>query len=137
MSRHKKVLAIALCITLLFSYATYRVITNRSPLPDIIVVAYGQETEKTKRLKDEIGEGTIHDIQSMVTSSVAEDLTAAGFSCGDGIAYTIENDDYAAAGLYYYDSGLQLFESSELQSVGFVQIVSDTVKYEEIGRAHV
>ena len=110
MSRHKKVLAIALCITLLFSYATYRVITNRSPLPDIIVVAYGQETEKTKRLKDEIGEGTIHDIQSMVTSSVAEDLTAAGFSCGDGIAYTIENDDYAAAGLYYYDSGLQLFE---------------------------
>ena len=67
----------------------------------------------------------------MVTSSVAEDLTAAGFSCGDGIAYTIENDDYAAAGLYYYDSGLQLFESSELQSVGFVQIVSDTVKYEE------
>ena len=89
MSRHKKVLAIALCITLLFSYATYRVITNRSPLPDIIVVAYGQETEKTKRLKDEIGEGTIHDIQSMVTSSVAEDLTAAGFSCGDGIAYTI------------------------------------------------
>ena len=131
MSRHKKVLAIALCITLLFSYATYRVITNRSPLPDIIVVAYGQETEKTKRLKDEIGEGTIHDIQSMVTSSVAEDLTAAGFSCGDGIAYTIENDDYAAAGLYYYDSGLQLFESSELQSVGFVQIVSDTVKYEE------
>ena len=73
MSRHKKVLAIALCITLLFSYATYRVITNRSPLPDIIVVAYGQETEKTKRLKDEIGEGTIHDIQSMVTSSVAED----------------------------------------------------------------
>ena len=82
-------------------------------------------------MKDEIGEGTIHDIQSMVTSSVAEDLTAAGFSCGDGIAYTIENDDYAAAGLYYYDSGLQLFESSELQSVGFVQIVSDTVKYEE------
>ena len=46
MSRHKKVLAIALCITLLFSYATYRVITNRSPLPDIIVVAYGKKPKK-------------------------------------------------------------------------------------------
>ena len=131
MSRHKKAIAIALCFALLFSYATYRVIDNRSPLPDIIVVAYGQETEKTKRLKEAVGEGVIHDIQSMVASSVAENLKSAGFSCGNGIAYTIENDHYTAAGLYYYDSELQLFESSELQSVGFVQVVSDTVQYEE------
>lgn len=131
MTKHRKWIALLLCFVLIFSYATYRIINKRSPLPDIIVVAYGQETEKTRRLKDEIGEGTIHDIQSMVTSSVAENLVSDGFSCGDGIAYTLENDDYAAAGLYYYDSDLNLLESDELQTVGFIQIVSDTVKYEE------
>ncbi len=130
MSTRKKVLAIVLCLILISSYITYRTINPNSSLPDIIVVAYGQETEKTRRLKDEIGEGTIHDIQSMVTSSVVENLETDGFSCGTGIARTLENDNYNGSGVYYYEDGLNLFESDTLQSVGFIQVVSDTVKYE-------
>lgn len=131
MSKKKKLIALLLCIVLITSYVTYRVANNKTPLPDIIVVAYGQETEKTKRLKEEIGEGTIHDIQSMVTSSVALNLHEDGFTCGTGIAYSIEDNNYTAAGIYYYEEGLNLFDSPELQSIGFIQVVSDTVKYEE------
>ncbi len=130
-NKHKKIIACILCCVLVLTCVTYRVTNKQSPSPDIFVVAYGQETEKTKRLKEEIGEGLIYDIQSMVTSAVAENLVRDGFICGTGIAYTLENDNYTAAGLYYYDKDLNLFNIEDLKTVGFVQIVSDTVKYEE------
>ena len=130
--KKKKLIALLLCVVLISSYLTYRVINKKQPFPDILVVAYGQETEKTRRLKDKIGDGTIHDIQTMVASSVAENLKTDGFICGTGIAHSVENEDITAAGLYYYEEGLDFFGSSDYQSVGFVQIVSDTVKYEDL-----
>lgn len=130
MKNKKGLLAIVLCIALALSYTTYR-IAAKAPTPDITVMVYGQETEQTRQLKEEIGEGIIFDIQSMVTSSVAQNLSADGFVCEPGLAQTLENDNFTAAGLYYYESGSNMFNSDSMQSVGFVQIVSETVKFEE------
>lgn len=130
MKNKKGLIAIVLCVALVLSYTTYRIAT-KAPTPDITVMVYGQETEQTRRLKEEIGEGTVFDIQSMVTSSVAQNLSADGFVCEPGLAQTLENDNYTAAGLYYYESGTNMFASDSLQSVGFVQIVSETVEFEE------
>ncbi len=101
-----------------------------------------KNTDNTSRIKvttvkpsdppenaDDVNSEEIDDIYSLVCSSVAYKLSEAGFETNTGIAYTTENDNYEALGVYYYDDDFNILNDDSLKSVGFVEIVDDTVPF--------
>ena len=67
----------------------------------------------------------VNDLAGMVYGSVAYSLERAGFTYGFGVAESLDTSEYSAFGLYYSNDGLELF-SEEIESVGFVEIVSES-----------
>ena len=78
---------------------------------------------------EEVDNGEIDDVYSLVCSSVEYKLSEAGFETDAGVAYTTENDNYEALGLYYYDDGFKILDDDTIKPVGFVEIVDESVPF--------
>lgn len=155
----KRWIALILCVVLIASYGTYRFVSNGSKTtpsgsvsapkapaveatnkheiqsskadPSIQFFVYGEPTERTQRLIDDIGEGVITDIQSLVSSNVAVSLEEQGFISSPAVAETLDESASYSAGVCYRNKDIQLFNTDALEAVGYVQVVSDTAKFEE------
>ena len=96
--------------------------------PDINVTIIGGG-QKEDNIGSEIDAGIIDSIYSLVSSAVTKDLEEDGFSCGIGVATTVDNDNYSGLGIYYSSPDFQIFDSaSGIECVGFVEVVSSDVK---------
>lgn len=78
---------------------------------------------------EEVDNGEIDDVYSLVCSSVEYKLSEAGFETDAGVAYTTENDNYEALGIYYYDDEFKIIEDGAVKPVGFVEIVDESVPF--------
>lgn len=87
-------------------------------------------SEETTVISEQVENGEIDDIYSMVCSFANYELSNAGFTVGNGVAYT-EDDRYTALGLYYYDDNIKLFETKndDVHPVGFVEIVDENADF--------
>lgn len=93
--------------------------------PNINITVFDSDKIKNSEIQTEVEDGAIDSIYSLICSSVVKNLENEGFSCGMGVASTIENDNYSALGIYYQSPDYQFFEAnSNLESVGFVEVVS-------------
>ena len=100
--------------------------TDLTPDINVTIIGGGQKEED---IDSEIEAGIIDNIYSLVSSAVTKDLEEDGFSCGVGVATTVENDNYSGLGIYYSSPEFQIFDStSGIECVGFVEIVSSDVK---------
>lgn len=96
--------------------------------PDINVTIIGGG-QKEDNINSEIESGVVDSIYSLVSSAVTKDLEEDGFSCGIGVATTVDNDNYSGLGIYYSSPEFQIFDSaSGIECVGFVEVVSSDVK---------
>ena len=84
-----------------------------------------KKKEQEEKSQQEI-EQLESDIYSLVCSCVANRLSSEGFETGTGVAYTTENDDYSAVGIYFYSVDQKFFKDSKLEAVGFVEVVNDS-----------
>lgn len=97
-----------------------------TPNINVTVIGGGKKEED---IGSEIEAGTIDNIYSLVCSAVTKDLEEDGFSCGIGVATTVENDHYSGFGIYYSSPEFQIFDSaSSIKCVGFVEVVSTDVE---------
>lgn len=85
-----------------------------------------QETPVVTEMNEAVESGEVDDIYSMVCSNIEYKLSEAGLTSNAGVAYSVENDDYAALGLYYYDDEIEFFSNDLIKSVGFVEVLSAT-----------
>lgn len=98
---------------------------NADLTPNINVTVIGGD-QKDDDIQSEINEGIVDSIYSLICSSVTKDLEEEGFLCAMGVASTIENDNYSALGIYYHNTEFAMFEeNSNLEAVGFVEIISE------------
>jgi hypothetical protein len=67
----------------------------------------------------------VNDLAGMVYGSVTYSLECAGFTCGFGLAESLDTSEYSAFGLYYSNDGLELFREG-IKSVGFVEISEES-----------
>lgn len=98
--------------------------TNMTSVNNITTVTSNTEIQE---IAEEVDSGEIDDIYSLVCSSVEYKLINAGFETGSGIAYTTENDNYSALGIYYYSNDLNLidFGTDSIKTAGFIEIVDN------------
>lgn len=98
--------------------------TSMTSISDTMIVTSNTEFPE---ITNEIDSGEIDDIYSLVCSSVEYKLKSAGFETGSGIAYTTENDNYSALGIYYYSNDLNFidFGTNSIKTAGFIEIVDD------------
>ena len=100
--------------------------TDLTPDINVTVIGGGQ---KENNIESEIEIGIIDNIYSLVCSSVTKDLEEDGFSCGIGVATTIDSNNYSGLGIYYSNPEFQIFDSnSGIECVGFVEIASSDVE---------
>ena len=100
--------------------------TDLTPNVNITVIGGGKKEED---IGSEIDAGIIDNIYSLVCSAVTKDLEEDGFSCGVGVATTVEDDHYSGLGIYYSSPEFQIFDSaSGIECVGFVEVVSTDVE---------
>ncbi|HCY51103.1 MAG TPA: hypothetical protein DHU65_00155 [Clostridiales bacterium] len=100
--------------------------TDLTPNVNITVIGGGKKEED---IGSEIDAGIIDNIYSLVCSAVTKDLEEDGFSCGVGVATTVEDDHYSGLGIYYSSPEFQIFDSaSGIECVGFVEVVSADVE---------
>ena len=100
--------------------------TDLTPNVNITVIGGGKKEEN---IGSEIDAGIIDNIYSLVCSAVTKDLEEDGFSCGVGVATTVEDDHYSGLGIYYSSPEFQIFDSaSGIECVGFVEVVSADVE---------
>ena len=96
-----RTIALILCLATLLSVCSCMSTqkgNGKSDDPDINVYIVDGEKEPPLALDEDIT-----DIYSLVCSAVCQNLTDVGFTCGTGVASTMENDNYFALGIYYYD----------------------------------
>ena len=84
------------------------------------------------QIKVEIEAGEIDDVYSIVCSAVEYKLSEAGFECAPGVAMTLEDDGYETVGTYYYKDELNLFQTDDIKSVGFIEVVRDDREFKEL-----
>lgn len=100
--------------------------TDLTPNVNITVIGGGK---KEDNIGSEIEAGIVNNIYSLINSAVTKDLEENGFSCGIGVATTVENDNYSGLGIYYSSPEFQIFDStSGIECVGFVEVVSADVE---------
>lgn len=100
--------------------------TDLTPNINLTVIGGGKKEED---IGSEIDAGIIDNIYSLVCSAVTKDLEEDGFSCGVGVATTVEDDHYSGLGIYYSSPEFQIFDSaSGIECVGFVEVVSTDVE---------
>ena len=85
--------------------------------------------ESTREAAEGIESGNIDNVHTLIRTIVAEDLEDVGFICEPGVAQTIENENYTALWLFYRDANVNLFDDDSIQSVGFVEFVSEQEKF--------
>ncbi len=117
-----------LCLAMLLPLCSCGITQNDNDDNDtdinFTVIGGNEPTDKEDNINEDLANGAISDVYSLVCSAVTQDLTTAGFTCGTGIASTVENDDYASIGLYYYDPNDKFYEEDNLRAVGFVEILA-------------
>lgn len=92
--------------------------------PNINITVIGGN-KKVDDTDSEIDEGIVDSVYALVNSAVTKDLEGEGFTCGIGVATTVENDNYSGIGIYYSNPEFQIFDStSGIECVGFIEIVS-------------
>lgn len=100
--------------------------TDLTPNINVTVIGGGKKEED---IDSEIEAGIIDNIYSLVSSAVTKDLEEDGFSCGIGVATTVESDHYSGLGIYYSSPEFQIFDAaSGIECVGFVEVVSAGVQ---------
>lgn len=100
--------------------------TNLTPNINVTIIGGGQKEED---IGSEIDAGIIDNIYSLISSAVTKDLEEDGFSCGVGVATTVENNHYSGLGIYYSSPEFQIFDSTlGIECVGFVEVVSTDVE---------
>lgn len=102
--------------------------TNEVSLPDVsvTVVEPNEEENIEEQTSEIVNDEEIDDIFSMVCSSVQLKLENEGFTTNQGIAQTVESEDYAGLGIYYYSDSIDFFSDDTYKAVGFVEVVSDS-----------
>lgn len=161
MKLHNRILSLVLCIILLFSMCACtadEIINNDNEIkapsntdfwgkpndtpsqggdsgwdtdltPDInVTIIGGGQKEDNMTEESQSGSATIY---SMVTSAVTCDLNEAGFTTTPCVAMGL-NGDFQAVGIGYYANGLQIFDDSDYNSVGFVSIINENEDYNPI-----
>ncbi len=97
------------------------------PIPNVsvTVVEPVEDEDLVNQTSEIVYDEEIDDIFSMVCSAVQLKLENAGFTTNQGIAQTVENEDYAGLGIYYYSDSIDFFSDDTYKAVGFVEVVSE------------
>ena len=121
-----RTIALILCLATLLSVCSCMSTQTKGGLndPDINVSIVDGDKEPPLALDEDIT-----DIYSLVCSAVCQNLTDLGFTCGTGVASTMENDNYSALGIYYYDDEIKMFSDDTMTAVGFVEITDNKSKF--------
>lgn len=122
-----RTIALILCLATLLSVCSCvdtQTGNGKSDDPDINVSIIDGDKEPPLALDEDIT-----DIYSLVCSAVCQNLTDVGFTCGTGVASTMENDNYSALGIYYYDDEIKMFSDDTMTAVGFVEITDDKSEF--------
>lgn len=101
--------------------------TDLTPDINVTIIGGGQKEDNMTE-ESQSGSATIY---SMVTSAVTCDLNEAGFTTTPCVAMGL-NGDFQAVGIGYYANGLQIFDDSDYNSVGFVSIINENEDYNPI-----
>ena len=101
--------------------------TDLTPDINVTIIGGGQKEEDMTE-ESQSGSATIY---SMVTSAVTCDLNEAGFTTTPCVAMGLSGD-FQAVGIGYYSDGLQIFDDSDYNSVGFVSIINENEEYNPI-----
>lgn len=101
--------------------------------PNITITTIGSANKEEEILED-LKTKQVEDIEAIIYSSISLDLQKAGFQTGTGVAMTLENDNYANYGVYYYSDKIDVFQDSTYRAVGFLEIVRDTEKYYDLSQ---
>lgn len=129
----KRILSLVTCIAFSFCFLTgcadkEKTDVNSGNEEPKITVTTIAPTDPPINAED-VDNGEIDDVYSLVCSSVEYKLSEAGFETDTGVAYTTENDNYEALGLYYYDDGFKILDDDTIKPVGFVEIVDESVPF--------
>ena len=93
-----RTIALILCLATLLSVCSCMSTQTKGGLDDPDINVSIVDGDKNPPL--ELGE-EVTDIYSLVCSAVTQNLTDVGFTCGTGVASTMENDNYSALGKSY------------------------------------
>ena len=105
-------------------------IQNSHPVVSDIINS-DEDQVTADQISEEIDDGKVDNIRSIVSSAVEHQLTDAGFITGIGVASTTENDNYSSLGIYYQYQDFDFFSDKSMSAVGFLDVVEDTEPFFE------